>query len=119
MKKFFNAGSTLLSFDTDTDLLSDLGNRYFSDRVDYTFVIEESGEFICGKSKLQVNSGDVVAVLYANDDSNSRIATLYGSKEHIDYMNEYVEIRKKRDAEQEFHHKCSNSEDCCNASSDC
>lgn len=119
MKKFFNADSKLLSFDTDTNLVSDLGNKHFSDRVDYIFLIKESGEFFCEKRVLQVTNGDVVAVLYANDNSNSRIATLYGSKEHIDHMNEYVEIRKKRDAEQELHHKCGNSEDCCKKASYC
>lgn len=118
MKKFFNAGYKLMSFDTETQLISELNDRT-NDRVDYVFMVTEDGDFVSGTQSIPVKADEIVAVLYGNDDRDDRKVAIYGSKEHVAHMLEYIEIRKKRDAEQELHHKCSNSEDCCKKSSYC
>lgn len=98
MKKFFNVCHKLMAFDTETQLLSELGNR-MSDRVDYVFMVTEDGDFILDAESISVKTGELLAVLYGNNDGDNRKIAIYGSKEHIAHILEYVEICKKRSAE--------------------
>lgn len=113
MKKFFAASYKLMAFDTESNTVSTEGSSV-SERTDYVFQVTEDGEFI-GDNTITVKAGDIVAILYPNDDSEGRKIAIYGSQEHINHMMEAIELRKKRDAER----AANQSEDICCAPKSC
>lgn len=113
MNIFLPNGNRLMEFDTETNKVTNF-KRSINDRVDYIYLIENDGKFVYCDQEIDVKSGDVIAVLYNNNnDYELRKIVKYGSFEHIFHMKEYKEICAKRDSEHKLKSETACQTDTC------
>ena len=116
MKKFFNAGYELMSFDTESNKLAKECSNSTS-CIDYVFVMENDGIFTNGEEEKEVQKGDLVIVLYPIG-GGTPIKPFVVLKQDNDFAKHIAknkayhdDIRAKRMAEESK--SCNDCDQCC------